>query len=182
MIPKLNFIIICVFLLSACGSASDAGEIFPTLMPEMSGSSPAPAYLEINGHIQPARVGSYCWDYLDQNNEPVGACSDSIGISTPLEPLSADKKITAQFSLPYTTLPDRLSLLVFAATIENEIPLDAGADLRLWSYSDGLILDLALQPRQEIEIDLEPGLYVFYFSAGWDVKGEVMYGNLVEVK
>ena len=52
----------------------------------------------------------------------------------------------------------------------------------LWSYTDGIKVVLDLQPRQEVKIELEPGLYVFYISAGWDVKGEVMYGFLVEVK
>jgi hypothetical protein len=158
------------------------GQTWHALGPYMSGQAPAPSYLQINGQSQPARVGSYCWDYLDANNEPVGACLDSIGISTPIEPLPAGKTITAQFSLPYPTPPDRLSLRVFAASSENEIPLEEGADLRLWSYTDGIDRELDPQPRQEIKIELEPGLYVFYISAGWDSKGEVMYGFLVEVK
>jgi hypothetical protein len=75
-----------------------------------------------------------------------------------------------------------LALEVFTASSENEIPLEEGADLRLWSYTDGSKVELDLKPRQQVKIELEPGLYVFYVSAGWDDKGEVMYGFLVEVK
>ena len=188
MHPKMKtstiktFVCFCVFLLSACGPAANVGEIPPTFLPDMSGHSPAPSYLEINGQFQTAKVGSYCWDYLDENNEPVGACMDSIGISTPIEPLPAEKTITAQFSLPYTTPPKTLSLLVFAASSENEIPLEEGGDLRLWSYTEGINRELVLQPSQELKIELEPGLYVFDIWAVWDDKGEVTYGFLVEVK
>lgn len=179
---NLLAIALLVFVLSACGPATDVGEIPPTFLPDMSGQSPAPSYLEINGKYQTAKVGSYCWDYVDENNETVDACSDSIGISTPIESLPAEKTITAQFFLPYATPPNRLSLVVFAASSENEIPLEGGADLRLWSYTEGINRELDLRPRQEVNIELEPGLYVFYVSAGWDDKGEVMYGFLVEVK
>ena len=180
-----TIICFCTFLLCACGRVVDGGAILPTLLPNIPGQAqaPAPAYLEINGQFQTAKVGSYCWDYTDENGKPVGgACKDSIGISTPIEPLPAEKIITAQFSLPYATLPDRLALEVFAASSENEVLLEDGADLRLWSYTDGIKVELDLQPRQEVKIELEPGLYVFYASAEWDDKGEVMYGFLVEVK
>ena len=182
---KLLAIALLVFVLSACGPAADVSEILPTLMPDMPGpaQAPEPSYLEINGQVQTAEVGSYCWDYTDENGKPVGgACMDSIGISTPIDPLPAESTITAQFSLPYATPPDRLSLHVFPASSENEISLEEGAALRLWSYTEGAIRKLDLQPRQQVIIELEPGLYVFSVSAGWDVKGEVMYGFLVEVK
>jgi len=185
MKSKLLAIALLVFVLSACGAAADVGEILPTLMPDMPGpaQAPEPSYLKINGQVQTAKVGSFCWDYTDENGTPVGgACQDSIGISTPIEPLPATKTITAQLSLPYAAPPDRLALEVFAASSENEVPLEEGADLRLWSYTDGIKVELDLQPQQEVKIELEPGLYVFYMSAGWNVKGDVMYGFLVEVK
>ena len=178
-------ICVCTLLLCACGPAADGGAILPTLLPDMPGQAqaPEPSYLEINGQVQTAEVGSFCWDYTDENGKPVGgACQDSIGISTPIDPLPAESTITAQFSLPYATPPERLSLHVFPASSENEISLEKGADMRLWSYTEGIIKELDLQPRQQVKIELEPGLYVFSVSAGWDVKGEVMYGFLVEVK
>jgi len=153
-----------VFLLSACRPTADVGETLPTLMPDMPGPAqvPEPSYLEINGQVQTAEVGSYCWDYTDENGKPIGgACKDSIGISTPIEPLPADKTIKAQFSLPYATPPNRLTFIVF---------------------TEGTIHKLDLLPRQEVEIELEPGLYVFYAEAGWDDKGDVTYGFLVEVE
>ena len=180
-----TMICFCTFLLCACGPTTDGGAILPTLLPDMPGQAqaPIPSYLEINGQVQTAKVGSYCWDYMDEIGKPVGgACQDSFAISTPIEPLSADKTITAQFSLPYATPPDRLTFVVFAASSENEIPLEEGADLRLWSYTEGTIYKLDLQPRQEVKIELEPGLYVFYAEAGWDAKGDVTYGFLVKVK
>jgi len=177
-----TIICFCVLLLSACTPTTDASDILPTFLPDMSGESPAPAYLEIDGQLQTAAVGSYCWDYIDMNNEPVGACSDSIGISTPIQPLPAKKTITAQLSLPYSTFPSILSLGVFTASNENEIPLEEESNIRLWSYLEGINRELALQPRQEVTIELEPGLYVFNLWAVWDDKGEVTYGFLVEVK
>lgn len=122
---KLMAIALLVFLLSACGPTADVGETLPTLIPDMPGpaQAPEPSYLEINGQVQAARVGSYCWDYTDENGTPIGgACQDSIGISTPIEPLLAAKTITAQLSLPYATPPDRLALEVFVASSENEVP------------------------------------------------------------
>jgi len=185
LLTIITIICCCGFILSGCGATTDVGAILPTLMPDMPGQAqaPEPSYLEINAQVQTAVVGSYCWDYTDENGKPVGgACKDSIGISTPSESLPAERTITAQFSLPYATHPDRLSLHVFPASNENEILLEKGAALRLWSYTEGIIRELDLRPRQQVIIELEPGLYVFSVSAGWDVKGEVMYGFLVEVK
>ena len=182
---NLLAIALLVFVLSACGQATDAGGILPTFLPNIPGQAqaPLPAYLEINGQVQTAKVGSFCWDYTDENGTPVGgACQDSIGISTPIEPLPAAKTITAQLSLPYATPPNILTLGISAVSSENKIPLEEGADLRLWEYTEGINRELALQPRQEVKIELEPGLYIFNTWAVWDDKGEVTYGFLVEVK
>jgi hypothetical protein len=182
---NLLAIALLVFVLSACGRTADGGAILPTLMPDMPGQAqaPIPSYLEINGQVQTAKVGSYCWDYTDENGKPVGgACQDSIGISTPIEPLPAAKTITAQLSLPYATPPNILSLGISAVSSENEILLEEGAGLRLWEYTEGINRELDLQPRQEVKVELEPGLYIFNIWAVWDDKGEVTYGFLVEVK
>ena len=136
---KLLAIAWLVFLLSACGPTAEVGETLPTLMPDMPGpaQAPEPSYLEINGQVQTARVGSYCWDYTDENGTPVGgACQDSIGISTPIEPLLAAKTITAQLSLPYATPPDRLAAQGYRRASSKGAPSGGSGDV--W-FSRGAI-------------------------------------------
>ena len=48
--------------------------------------------------------------------------------------------------------------------------------------AEGLSRELALETSQEVTLEQDPGLYVFYVFAVWKGKGDVSYGVLVAVK
>ncbi|MCL7454721.1 MAG: hypothetical protein M8467_16920 [Anaerolineae bacterium] len=138
---------------------------------------PPPAVLAIGGQEQVSGIGSYCWSDLDQG---LSVCADSIGVITPEQPLIAPATFTAQFRLAPEGLPSELSLRTIAVT-----PADALAPVlpgsRAWPGGPGEQFVLPLQREPELDLTLEPGLYVLDLFARWDSLGDVSYGFLVEV-
>ncbi|HEU0297194.1 MAG TPA: hypothetical protein VFR47_30920 [Anaerolineales bacterium] len=132
---------------------------------------------------QTAGVGSYCWNSKTATGEAVGMCVDKIGLPTVKDPLIAASPVKARLTLPLTDLPTQLGLSIFPATEGKEVKMDGGSEeFSYWMPAEGLNRELVLQTSQEITLELVPGLYVFYVFAGWEDKGDVSYGFLVEVK
>ena len=135
--------------------------------------SPPPTMLEINGVTQTSAIGTYCWSG--------GGCADMIGIPTPMEALQISSPITADLRLPIDTSPSVLLFTIIHVTEKDEMQGNAGG-YRWWNYeAEGRRLELPLRSQQEIQIDLDPGLYVWKIQVWWDGKGDVIYGFLVEV-
>jgi len=138
---------------------------------------PPPATLEINGILQTSAIGTYCW-----SEEKGGVCADMIGIPTPAEPLTISSPTIAHLSLPIDTSPTVLLLTVIPVTEKDEMQVNASS-YRWWNFeAEGRRSELPLQSKQDIQIDLEPGLYVWNIQVWWDKKGDVIYGFLVEVQ
>lgn len=134
---------------------------------------PPPAALEINGVTQTSAIGTYCWSG--------GGCADMIGIPTPAEALVTTSPITALLRLPIDTSPSVLLFTTIHVTEKDEMQGNAGG-YRWWSYeAEGRRLELPSQSQQKIQIELDPGLYVWEIQVWWDGKGDVIYGFLVEV-
>ena len=135
---------------------------------------PPSAVLEINGVAQTSSIGSYCWSGAE--------CADKIGIPTTMEALQISSPITAHLRLPIDKSPSDLLFTVIHVTEKDEIQENAGG-YRWWSYeTEGKRLELPLQSQQEIQIDLDRGLYVWEIQVWWDGKGHVIYGFLVDVQ
>ena len=132
---------------------------------------PPPAMLEINGVTQISAIGSYCWSG--------GGCADAIGIPTPMEARTISSPITAHLRLPIDASPTTLLLTVIPVTEKDEMQENARG-YRWWNYQEGQSSQLPLQSQQDIQIDLDPGLYVLSIQVWWDEKGSVTYGFLVE--
>ena len=174
----------CVIIgsLTACTAVMPPTEVpaTPTLtpVPIPSDGSPPPASLEIDGATQTAGVGTYCW-----TTDTSGMCVDKIGLPTPREALTATSPVHARLTLPLAEAPVQVALSVFPATESNEVQVNGGGEeFQYWMPAEGLNRDLALQTSQDITLELDPGLYVFYIFAVWEGKGDVSYGFLVEVK
>ena len=139
--------------------------------------SPPPAMLEINGVTQTSAIGTYCWSEIGKG----GGCADMVGIPTPAEALVISSPITALLRLPIDTSPSVLLFTIIHVTEKDEMQGNAGG-YRWWSYeAEGRRLELPSQSQQEIQIELDPGLYVWEIQVWWDGKGDVIYGFLVEV-
>ena len=186
---KSLFSLLITGSLAACAPAMTPTEAppvanaSPTSAPMPSDGSPPPASLEIDGATQTAGVGSYCWNSQTGTGEAVGMCVDKIGIPTVRDPLLATSPLKARLILPLADSPTQLNLSVFPATEDNEVIVGGGAEeFRYWMPAEGLSRELAHETSQEITMELEPGLYVFYVFAVWEGKGDVSYGFLVEVK
>ena len=139
---------------------------------------PPPAILNIGGKEQISGIGSYCW------KETWNAlCADMVGIPTAQEPLIAGSTFTALLRLPLKEPPYELRFDVIRVDPENQINLSA----RGWRWWDirgtqTKNFTLTLEPEQDIELSLEPGLYVLSVGAWWKEKGSASYGFLVEVQ
>lgn len=137
---------------------------------------PPPAILEIDGKEQISGIGPYCWwGFLK------GRCTDMIGLPTAHEPLIARSPFTAHLTLPVRELPYELRLNVFRGREEDEINF-SGRGWRWWKVREENVFNLPLENEQDIELSLDPGLYVLSIGAWWKEKGSADYGFLVEVR
>jgi hypothetical protein len=140
-------------------------------------TEPPSALLVIGDQEQSSGIGSYCWpDY----SEGVALCLDKVGLPTTPNPLQVTGPFTTQFSIPFPDLPDTLSLTAIPVTFEDQMESDS-AGMRWWPPKPGDSFDLPLAPPHQLELNLEPGLYVLSVFAQWQDIGDVLYGFLVEV-
>jgi hypothetical protein len=181
-VPFPLFLLFTV-ILAACSAPATPTDLPEPTVTNIPDGSPAPARLEIAGAEQTAGIGTYCWTSPTVEGGGVSACVDKAGLPTPQDPLIAASPITARLTLPLEDPPSQLHLSVFPAADENEVKMDGlPAGFRFWMPAEGVNQELALQTSQEINLELEPGLYVFYVFSVWEDKGDVSYGFLVEVQ
>lgn len=142
---------------------------------------PPPASLKINEIEQISGIGSYCWFETWK-----GLCADYEGIPTPDEPLPAISPFTVHLSLPLKEPPQELEINVIQVTDDDKIKsylngsfmwLPKGEKMQEGNYST-----LALERESDINLSLEPGLYVLHVRPIWTEKGSVSYGFLLNVQ
>lgn len=121
--------------------------------------------------------GNYCLKEIW-----IGPCKDKLGILTLQEPLPVGSPFTAHLLLPHQETPKELQLNVIR--VKSEDKLEGGEENRwqLWRFQEGKRFMLPLEREQDIELSLEPGLYVLKIGAGWKEKGNLSYGFLLEVR
>ena len=144
---------------------------------EASSGEPPAAILQIGEDQQVSGIGSYCWP---TESEGVGLCADMIGIPTSPDPIQVESPFTAQFTIPLTTPPDTMVLSITPLEAADEIDSEVGG-MRWWSPHPTDQFDLPLTPPHEIELSLEPGLYLLNVFTQWQELGDVSYGFLTEV-
>ncbi len=137
---------------------------------------PPPALLTIGGKEQISGIGTYCWIEGFRST-----CTDYDGIPTPEEPLNASSQVAAHLSLPIKTSPQELGLQVIQVT-EN-ISLESHSEGQLvWRPAEGKDFTLPLVSEQDMNLTLEPGLYIFRVLPTWKEEGNASYGFLVKVQ
>jgi len=150
------------------------------LLVGIASAGPPPAILEIDGNEQTSGIGSNCWKV---ENETYSLCVDKIGIITPAEPLVTMSPFTTHLTLP---LQEPLEELGFGATrvTDDDELREAVNDVRAWVFQGnrGNWYRLPLEREPDINLSLEPGLYVLVVGAKWKDIGSVTYGFLVQVK
>lgn len=104
-----------------------------------------------------------------------------IGIPTAQEPLIASSPFTAHLRLPLQEPPYELRLNVVQVKDEDELNFSARGR-RWWKEREEKLFTLPLEREQDIELSLEPGLYILSIDAWWKEKGSASYGFLVEVQ
>jgi hypothetical protein len=149
------------------------------LLAGSASADPPPAILKINGNEQTSGIGNNCWKV---ENETYSICTDYIGIITPAEPLLTRSPFTAHLTLPLQEPPEELGFSTTRVTDDDELK-EAVNDVRAWRF-EGNIGDwnnLPLERELDINLSLEPGLYVLNVGAKWKDIGSVTYGFLVQV-
>lgn len=141
---------------------------------------PPPAILKIDGKEQNSGIGSYCWNEAWKGLWKA-VCADYAGIPTVSEPLPAKSPVTAHLSLSLKEPPQELQLKVVQVTNKDILETGAG-DLRFWRSSEGKYFILPLESEQDVNLSLEPGLYVLEVFPRWKEKGSVAYGFLLKVQ
>jgi len=149
------------------------------LLAGSASADPPPSILEINGNEQTSGIGSYCWKV---ENETYSLCADTIGIITPAKPLLTRSPFTAHLTLPLQEPPEELGFSATRVTDEDELR-EAVNDVRAWRFegNKGNWYKLPSEREPEINLSLEPGLYVLNVFVKWEEKGDVSYGFLVQV-
>ena len=144
--------------------------------PSLSTEPPA-AILQIGEDEQVSGIGSYCWT---DTSAGIALCNDKIGIPTSPDPLVVESPFVARFINPLTTSPDFLALSITPVEAEERMATEIDG-MYWWSPNPTDQFDLPLTPPHEIELSLEPGLYLLNVFAQWQEFGDVTYGFLVDV-
>jgi len=140
---------------------------------------PLPAILKINGIEQTSGISSNCWKV---ENETYSICTDTIGIITPAEPLLIRSPFTAHLTLPIQEPPEELGFSTTRVTDDDELKATVN-DVRAWRFEGnrGNWYKLPSEREPDINLSLEPGLYVLNVGAKWKDIGSVTYGFLMQV-
>ncbi|MCZ7380889.1 MAG: hypothetical protein O8C64_04860 [Candidatus Methanoperedens sp.] len=136
---------------------------------------PPLSILKIDDKEQISGIGSYCW-----RGTWKALCADMIGIPTTQEPLIASSPFTAHLCLPLQEPPYELRLNVVRVKDEDELNFSARG-WRWWKEREEKLFTLSLE-HGDVELSLDPGLYVLSVGAWWKEKGSASYGFLVEVR
>ena len=137
-------------------------------------AGPPPALLEIDGNEQIAGIGDSCWKGEE--------CADTFSIITPAEPLLTRSPFTAHLHLPLQEPPEELGFSAIRVTDDDALRNEAVNDFRAWRYGlQGMNIQVPLERESDINLSLEPGLYVLNVFVKWEDKGDVFYGFLVQV-
>jgi hypothetical protein len=149
------------------------------LLAGSASAGPPPALLEIDGNEQTSGIGSNCWK---EENETYSLCEDKIGIITPAEPLVTMSPFTAHLTLPLQEPLEELGFSATRVTDDDELR-EAVNDVRAWGFQGnmGNWYRLPLEREPDMNLSLEPGLYVLVVGAKWEDIGSVTYGFLVQV-
>ncbi len=144
-----------------------------------AGAYPPPAILKIDGNEQTSGIGSNCWK---EENQTGYICSDTIGFITPTEPLLTGSPLTAHLLFTLQEPPEEAGLSAIRATDDEELKV-ATSGTRAWRLTGNYSKKYKLPSERESEINLslEPGVYVLTVDATWKDKGSASYGFLVKV-
>ncbi len=154
-----------------------------------AGASPPPAILKIDGNEQTSGIGSNCWK---EETQAYSICSDMIGFITPTEPLLTGSPFTAHLHFTLQEPPEEAGLSAIRVTDDDELKV-AAYGTRAWRLTPVHVQQqqvngnhikkykLPSERESEINLSLEPGLYVLNMDATWKDKGSVTYGFLVEI-
>ncbi len=121
--------------------------------------------------------GSYCLKDIW-----IGPCKDNTGILTLQEPLPVGSPFTAHLLLPFEEAPEELQLNVIPVTDKDKLKGGEEHAWQLWRFQEGKRFVLPLEHEQDIDLSLEPGLYVLKIGGRWNEKGNLSYGFLLEVQ
>lgn len=168
-----------IFFITACGPVTAIPEVEPTLV-----VTPPTATLEVDGLIQMAGIGSYCWSSGGAISKSL--CADMAGIPTTRDPLVLTEfPVNAQFHFEIELVPDNVTMSVMPVTSGQEL---VGADNahRFWNPDKGWSGSLSPKssfeyPFQEAEFVNGDGLYVILISASWKDWGDASYGFLIQI-
>lgn len=176
------FVLFVTLILSACQSVnlptSEGDEKTDITSEPESLTEPLPAILQIGELEQESGITGYCWTVPGEDH---GICADGIGFTTPSEPLVVTSPFVARFINPLSTPLDSLMLSVRTLAPEDKLPEEPGGMYYWRPNSTDQITKNPVPPNYEVELSLEPGLYLFNYFAKWEEFGDVSYGFLVEI-
>lgn len=156
----------------------------PTLTPQPSPTTPVDirlpeATLEVEGKIQTAVTGSFCWkDPSDNGSGRVCAAIDHL--LSPSKPLLITSDPTGTLRLNYTQKPSSVTLSVMNVGPGVEIASESQTGVRAWMPTLGWAGGMPSKNDQEIRFQpIDPGLAIVQVSVTWEA-GNVVYFFLVQ--
>jgi hypothetical protein len=140
---------------------------------------PPDAVLVIGEIAQRSGIGAYCWVKTGGPVAGAAYCGDDEEVTTSAAPLTAFSPLTASLRLPLQPAPTEVQLQVLRVTDQDRLNTTPGG-IR-WRSHLATPVTLEATITQEIDLKLDPGLYVWRVSARWDRVGNVVYGFLINV-
>ena len=141
-------------------------------------TEPPPAVLQIGELEQESGISSYCWTVPGEEH---GVCADGIGFGTAPVPMMVEGSFAARFTNPLSADLDFVSLSIRHITLADKLPDEPGGMYWWRPESEDQITKNPTPPDYEVELTLEPGLYLLNYFANWEEFGDVTYSFLVEI-
>jgi hypothetical protein len=188
---KFLFSIIFLFLALLLITAGTYNQNLSRSLPErdnppvdFQGIGPPVPVLTINGLTQTGGLGTFCWSDIEQG---VSLCADAVGVPTLSKPLAPEMEtgspILLHFQLADLAPISDLVLYVIPVTPNDELTEVSGSEMRWWPFLETATQHLLTPAHNtEIELTLDPGLYVFNLFAIWESLGDGSFGFLIKVR
>lgn len=141
---------------------------------------PPPAFLKVDGNEQTSGIGSYCWTETANGETAKGLCADYVGIITARDPLLVISPFTAHLRFSLQKPPEDAGLRVIRVTDEDELKGGTN-ESRSWRFKEGNYSRLPEKRESDINLSLDPGMYVLEINARWTENGGASYGFLLKV-
>ena len=157
-------ILLLALLLSGCVSVGDFDSV-PV------------AKLSVGDQSQTSEIGGFCWPLKEGT-----VCADPYAWPTPKVPMAVSSPVRLELSMP---IPEKVKYIEYMVTKVSDSDLNessSAVNASLWNIPVEHVKPIKPTGIQQLELELEPGLYALTFFGWWSGVGDSTHGFLIEVR